>query len=106
MTPRRSRRRGCGQIACLPILRRSVGVLQSVSPRSRSLFAALLTLSPSIALAQAYTPATIRQAYGFNLLSANYTSGVTGSGQTIAIIDAYGAVGSTNLYSDVNQFDS
>jgi subtilase family serine protease len=58
-----------------------------------------------------FTPAAIRQAYGFNLLSANYTSGTTGAGQTIAIIDAYGAVGDTtqgqsNLYSDVNQFDS
>jgi subtilase family serine protease len=71
--------------------------------------AAFTTLLPSIALAQAYTPATIRQAYGFNLLSPNYTSGTTGSGQTIAIIDAYSALGGSgqsNLYNDVNQFDT
>jgi subtilase family serine protease len=77
-------------------------------PIGRQLFLPMLLcvaapMIPSQALATEYTPATIRQAYGFNLLSANYTSGVTGSGQTIAIIDAYGA---TNINSDVNSFDS
>src|ERR1017187_7868282 len=44
-----------------------------------------------------YTPAQIRHAYGFDLLSA------TGAGQTIAIVDAYG---SSSIQSDLNTFCS
>ncbi len=44
-----------------------------------------------------YTPAQIRHAYGFDQLSAN------GSGQTIAIVDAYG---SPTMQSDLNTFCS
>ena len=44
-----------------------------------------------------YTPAQIRHAYGFDQLTA------TGSGQTIAIIDAYG---SSSIQSDLNTFCS
>ena len=44
-----------------------------------------------------YTPAQIRTAYGFNSVSAN------GSGQTIAIIDAYN---DPNIASDLATFDS
>jgi subtilase family serine protease len=44
-----------------------------------------------------YTPAQIRHAYGFDQLTA------TGSGQTIAIVDAYG---SSSIQSDLNTFCS
>ena len=44
-----------------------------------------------------YTPTQIRHAYGFDQLTA------TGSGQTIAIIDAYG---SSTIQSDLNAFCS
>jgi subtilase family serine protease len=44
-----------------------------------------------------YTPAQIRHAYGFDLLSA------TGAGQTIAIVDAYG---SSSIQNDLNTFCS
>jgi hypothetical protein len=59
-----------------------------------------ITVSP---LAQAvtnvsapYTPAEIRQAYGFSNISAN------GAGQTIAIVDAYD---DPNILSDLKAFD-
>jgi subtilase family serine protease len=44
-----------------------------------------------------YTPAQIRHVYGFDKLTA------TGSGQTIAIVDAYG---SSSIQSDLNTFCS
>ncbi len=44
-----------------------------------------------------YTPAEIRQAYGFSNISAN------GAGQTIAIVDAYD---DPNILSDLKTFDS
>jgi subtilase family serine protease len=44
-----------------------------------------------------YTPAQVRHAYGFDQLSA------TGSGQTIAIVDAYG---SSSIQKDLNTFCS
>jgi subtilase family serine protease len=49
-----------------------------------------------------YTPAQIRQAYGFNRIA--FTNGVTGdgSGQTIAIVDAYN---DPNIGNDLHQFD-
>lgn len=47
--------------------------------------------------ATAFTPMQIQQAYGFNLISAN------GSGQTIAIVDAYG---DGTLSSDVAAFNT
>jgi hypothetical protein len=43
-----------------------------------------------------YTPAEIRQAYGFSNISAN------GAGQTIAIVDAYD---DPNVWSDLQTFD-
>jgi subtilase family serine protease len=43
-----------------------------------------------------YTPAEIRQAYGFSSISAN------GAGQTIAIVDAYD---DPNVWSDLQNFD-
>jgi subtilase family serine protease len=50
-----------------------------------------------------YTPAQIRQAYGFNQITfANGTVKGDGSGQTIAIIDAYD---DPNIGYDLHQFD-
>ncbi len=49
-----------------------------------------------------YTPAEIRQAYGFNQISFNGTTG-DGRGTTIAIVDAYN---DPNLQSDLQTFDS
>jgi subtilase family serine protease len=47
-----------------------------------------------------YTPTQIRHAYGFDQL---LQSGVTGAGQKIAIVDAYG---NQNIQSDLNAFCS
>ncbi|MBV8780576.1 MAG: PEP-CTERM sorting domain-containing protein [Phycisphaerae bacterium] len=51
-----------------------------------------------------FNPAAIRQAYGFNNLSSDYTTGTTGAGQTIAIIDAYDSTATPQ--SDLNKCDS
>src|SRR5579863_10163470 len=48
-----------------------------------------------------YSPAQIKQAYGFNQISFNGTAG-DGTGTTIAIIDAYD---DPNIASDLHQFD-
>ena len=51
-----------------------------------------------------YTPAQIRQAYGFNNITFNNgTVAGDGSGTTIAIVDAYD---DPNIASDLHQFDS
>ena len=49
-----------------------------------------------------YTPAQIRTAYGFNNLSSFGSTPANGSGQTIAIIDAYN---DPNITSDLAVFD-
>jgi subtilase family serine protease len=67
--------------------------------------AALAAIIPSLARGQSFTPSGIQQAYGLNLLAPSYT----GAGQTIALIEVGGATGTgspTNLYDDVNLFDS
>src|SRR5438128_479824 len=48
-----------------------------------------------------YTPAQIRQAYGFNQISFNGVTG-DGTGETIAIVDAYD---DPTIASDLHQFD-
>jgi len=50
----------------------------------------------------AYTPAQIAQAYGFNTITFNGVAG-TGSGETIAIVDAYD---DPNIQADLNTFDT
>ena len=50
----------------------------------------------------AYTPAQLKQAYGFNSILFNGVVG-TGSGETIAIVDAYD---DPNIQSDLNTFDT
>jgi hypothetical protein len=49
-----------------------------------------------------YTPAQIRQAYGFNQISFNGVAG-DGTGTTIAIVDAYD---DPKITSDLHQFDT
>ncbi len=53
-----------------------------------------------------YTPSQVRQAYGFNDIdftnSSGYLVAADGSGQTIAIVEAYN---DPNLAGDVDQFD-
>ncbi|MGO9151709.1 S53 family peptidase, partial [Mycobacterium sp.] len=49
-----------------------------------------------------YTPAQIQQAYGFNSITFNGVAG-TGSGETIAIVDAYD---DPNIQADLNTFDT
>ena len=63
---------------------------------------AAATTSSSIS---GYTPAQIRTAYGFNNISFSGSTGSVvgdGSGQTIAIVDAYNA---PNIKSDLAVFD-
>ncbi len=51
-----------------------------------------------------YTPAEIRHAYGFDQLSFNSGAvAANGSGETIAIVDAYD---DPNIASDLHQFDA
>ena len=52
--------------------------------------------------AGAYTPAQIQQAYGFNNITFGGVAG-NGSGQTIAIVDAYD---DPNIQADLNTFDT
>jgi subtilase family serine protease len=49
-----------------------------------------------------YTPAELQQAYGFNSVTFNGVAG-TGSGGTIAIVDAYD---DPNIQADLNTFDA
>ena len=49
-----------------------------------------------------FTPAQLQTAYGFSNIAFNGTAG-TGSGETIAIVDAYD---DPNIQSDLNAFDS
>ncbi len=50
-----------------------------------------------------YTPAQIRAAYGFNSVASFGSTAANGSGQTIAIVDAYN---DPNIASDLAAFDS
>ena len=49
-----------------------------------------------------YTPAQLQQAYGFTSITFNGVTG-TGSGETIAIVDAYD---DPNIQADLNTFDT
>jgi len=77
----------------------------------RALLSTTPTASPTFRLgpmvggggpAGGYTPAQIAQAYNFNSITFNGTPG-TGSGETIAIVDAYD---DPNIQGDLNTFDS
>ncbi|MGA2440018.1 MAG: hypothetical protein ABSH08_03600 [Tepidisphaeraceae bacterium] len=59
-------------------------------------------LQPLATLSAPFTPAEIDQAYGVNHISFNGVSG-NGSGQTIAIVDAYN---DPNIITDTATFDS
>ncbi len=62
----------------------------------------LSVLSVSSNTPYGYTPAQIRQAYGFNNVSFGGVAG-NGAGQTIAIVDAYG---DPNIAADLAHFDA
>ncbi len=71
--------------------------------RTRSARLNLERLEERVVLAASFTPAQIAQAYGFNQISFN--SGAIrgdGTGQTIAIIDAFS---DPNITQDLNSFD-
>src|SRR6267378_5267172 len=59
-------------------------------------------VSPASATVVGLTPSQIRHAYGFDLLSCS-SSNTCGSGQTVAIVDAFN---DPNIQSDLNTFDS
>src|SRR5712664_3083833 len=59
-------------------------------------------VSPSSATVVGLTPSQIRHAYGFDLLSCS-SSNTCGSGQTVAIVDAFN---DPNIQSDLNTFDT
>jgi hypothetical protein len=79
---------------------------------SRELLSTLSVAYPMFAVAAlvqnpnppagAYTPAQIQQAYQYNKVSFNGAAG-NGSGQTIAIVDAYD---DPNIQADLNTFDT
>lgn len=61
------------------------------------------TVSPTLnTTVQGYTPAQIRQAYGFDKISFGTGGAADGAGQTIAIVDAYN---DPNLVADLKVFD-
>jgi hypothetical protein len=72
--------------------KRAAGPSPAPSPHFRPQLEAL----ESRDLPSVYTPAQIRQAYGFNQV------GLTGAGQTIAIVDAFAH---PNIFADVDVFD-
>jgi subtilase family serine protease len=59
-------------------------------------------VSPASSTVVGLTPSQIRHAYGFDLLSCS-SSNTCGSGQTVAIVDAFD---DPNIQSDLNTFDS
>ncbi len=59
-------------------------------------------VSPSSATVVGLTPSQIRHAYGFDVLSCS-SSNTCGSGQTVAIVDAFN---DPNIQSDLNTFDT
>jgi len=61
-----------------------------------------LLSSASLSSPAGFSPAQVRQAYGFNQISFNGVQG-DGTGQTIAIVDAYDQ---PNIASDLATFDS
>lgn len=81
--------------------RQLLSAAANVVVHSDAIFRHLSTNSSSI---QGYTPSQIRHAYGFD--QVNFNNGAVtgnGSGQTIAIVDAYN---DPNIKSDLNLFDS
>jgi subtilase family serine protease len=59
-------------------------------------------VSPASSTVVGLTPSQIRHAYGFDLLSCS-SPNTCGSGQTVAIVDAFN---DPNIQSDLNTFDS
>ena len=76
-------------------------LLSTASPWAQPTFQARPLASPAAPSAP-YTPAEIQSAYGFTNILLNGTQ-ATGTGKTIAIVDAYN---DPNIQSDLNTFDS
>jgi len=94
--------RGCGADSAIGWFAHQLWRRPALHAGALIAFAALL---PSTSLAQSFSPSGLGQAYGLNLLGANYT----GAGQTIALIEVGGSLGTgnqSNLYNDVSSFDS
>ncbi len=79
-------------------------LLTTVSPGVHLLGQSLVSPATSGGLPSGFNPAQIRQAYGFNQITFNNGAVVgDGSGQTIAIVDAYDQ---PNIANDLAVFDS
>jgi hypothetical protein len=81
-------------------------VIESTQQEAAALASKNHPASPPASAPPGYSPSQISQAYGFNQISfptANGTVQGNGSGQTIAIVDAYN---DPNIYSNLKTFDS
>jgi len=104
MTTHGSRRRRSATLRCLrPRLDHlDARVLLSATPMVAHPTFELGPLAGDNTAPAGYAPAQIQQAYGFNSIAFNGVAG-TGSGETIAIVDAYD---DPNIQADLNTFDS
>ena len=89
---KRARKQSQRHIEPLEVRQLLSSVIETVTPN----IIALPDRGGSAAIFDGYTPAEIREAYGFTSVSA------TGAGETIAIVDAYR---DPNIVSDLNVFD-
>jgi hypothetical protein len=76
--------------------------LLSTLPEAHPMFVTGPLVQYTTPPAGAYMPAQVQQAYQFNKVSFNGVAG-TGTGETIAIVDAYD---DPNIQSDLNTFDT
>src|SRR2546426_6624278 len=90
-------------IAALLLLSPGILIPQALASHADGYAVPLIhTVSPASSTVVGLTPSQIRHAYGFDLLSCA-SSNTCGSGQTIAIVDAFN---DPNIQSDLNTFDS
>src|SRR5437879_7239445 len=90
-------------IAALLLLSPGIMIPQALASHADDYAVPLIhTVSPASSTVVGLTPSQIRHAYGFDLLSCA-SSNTCGSGQTIAIVDAFN---DPNIQSDLNTFDS
>jgi hypothetical protein len=76
--------------------------LLSTLPVSQPMFQVGALVADTSPPSGAYSPSQIQKAYQYNQVSFNGTAG-TGSGETIAIVDAYN---DPNIQADLNAFDT
>src|SRR6266568_4312560 len=90
-------------VAALLLLSPGILIPQALASHADGYAVPLIhTVSPASSTVVGLTPSQIRHAYGFDLLSCA-SSNTCGSGQTIAIVDAFN---DPNIQSDLNTFDS